>query len=218
MTGSVRKTSVRGSDSQPPTASTPGEKDDDLSLHLDEDLVIAELGVLAERHRHEHDLRGLGAEVTAVQAGLADRDAADLIIDAATERFDRLDGLVNNAIWINSPTPFIDQPDDIFTRISDTGPRATFALMKAAHPHLVAGGGGSIVNLGSGAGAGGEESFAAYGAAKESIRDMSKVAALEWGADNIRVNVAALAAHATHVHLHQSLTSDLAGLDGTARP
>lgn len=77
----------------------------------------------------------------------------------------------------------------MFVRISDTGPRATFALMKAAHPHLVATGGGSIVNLGSGAGAGGEVGFAAYGAAKESIRGMSKVAALEWGVDGIRVNV-----------------------------
>lgn len=135
------------------------------------------------------EMRNLGTEVATVEADLADQNAPARIVNAAIERFGRLDGLVNNAIWINSPTPFIDQTDDIFTRISDTGPRATFALMKAAHPHLAAAGGGSIVNLGSGAGAGGEEGFAAYGAAKESIRGMSKVAALEWGADNIRVNV-----------------------------
>lgn len=135
------------------------------------------------------ELREWGAEVDAVVADLSERDSAEIIVDAAISRFGRLDGLVNNAIWINSPMPFVDQTDEIFTRTSDTGPRATFALMKAAHPHLAAAGGGAIVNLGSGAGAAGEEGFAAYGAAKEAIRGMSKVAALEWGIDNIRVNV-----------------------------
>jgi NAD(P)-dependent dehydrogenase (short-subunit alcohol dehydrogenase family) len=54
---------------------------------------------------------------------------------------------------------------------------------------LKAGGGGSIVNFGSGSGTGGQKSFGAYAGAKEAIRGMSKVAALEWGIDNIRVNV-----------------------------
>ncbi|MBJ7341214.1 SDR family oxidoreductase [Mycolicibacterium sp.] len=44
-------------------------------------------------------------------------------------------------------------------------------------------------DLGSGSGTGGQSQFSAYGAAKEAIRGMSKAAALEWGADNIRVNV-----------------------------
>ncbi|HWH26179.1 MAG TPA: SDR family NAD(P)-dependent oxidoreductase [Pseudolysinimonas sp.] len=135
------------------------------------------------------EMRSFGAEVVSVQADLTHSEAPQAIVDVTIDHFGRLDGLVNNAIWINSPTPFIDQTDETFTRISDTGPRATFALMKAAHPHLVAAGGGSIVNLGSGAGAAGEEGFAAYGAAKESIRGLTKVAALEWGADRIRVNV-----------------------------
>ncbi len=61
--------------------------------------------------------------------------------------------------------------------------------MKAAHPHLVAAGGGSIVNFGSGAGSAGEPGFATYGTAKEAIRGLTRVAAVEWGPDNIRVNV-----------------------------
>lgn len=147
------------------------------------DIIADNLNSAAE------EMRLLGAEVASVQADLGDREAAGIIIDAAVERFGRIDGLVNNAVWINKPMPFAEQTDDIFSRISDTGPRATFAMMKAAYPYLVAAGGGSIVNFGSGAGAGGEVGFAAYGAAKESIRGMSKVAALEWGAANIRVNV-----------------------------
>ena len=61
--------------------------------------------------------------------------------------------------------------------------------MQAVYPTMVAAAGGVIVNLGSGSGTAGLPKFGAYASAKEAIRGMSKVAALEWGADNIRVNV-----------------------------
>ncbi len=80
-------------------------------------------------------------------------------------------------------------PADEYERVHDTGPRATFRLMQAIHPVMIKGGGGSIVNLGSAAGTGGTHSFGAYAGAKEAIRGMSKVAALEWGVDRIRVSV-----------------------------
>lgn len=137
----------------------------------------------------QRELTDLGAEVHSIAADLRDDDAADVIVDAAINRFGALDGLVNNAIAIKPASPFVAQSAQDFDLASSTGPRATFLLMKAAHPHLATAGGGSIVNFGSGAGAAGQEGFAAYGAAKESIRGLSRVAALEWGADNIRVNV-----------------------------
>ncbi|MBT2486510.1 MULTISPECIES: SDR family NAD(P)-dependent oxidoreductase [unclassified Microbacterium] len=130
-----------------------------------------------------------GAGVGTLTADLRDPSSADGIVEAAIERFGRLDGLVNNAIAIRPPSSFTAQTVEDFELASSTGPRATFLLMKAAYPHLVAAGGGSIVNFGSGAGAAGEAGFASYGAAKESLRGLSRVAAVEWGADNIRVNV-----------------------------
>src|SRR5690606_38190898 len=48
---------------------------------------------------------------------------------------------------------------------------------------------GSVVNFGSGAGLQGLEFQASYAAAKEAIRGLSRVAANEWGPNNIRVNV-----------------------------
>jgi NAD(P)-dependent dehydrogenase (short-subunit alcohol dehydrogenase family) len=98
-------------------------------------------------------------------------------------------GLVNNAIATNEPKAFVDITGEDFALGHEVGPRATFLLMQAVHPLMVAAGGGSIVNLGSGTGTGGEPKWGAYAAAKEAIRGMSKVAALEWGRDNIRVNV-----------------------------
>jgi len=136
-------------------------------------------------------LETVAPAVVSVEADLSDPGAANVIVDAAAVRYGTLTGLVNNAIWIKNPTPFLGQDDDDFRQTFDTGPRATFQLMKAAYPHLKAAGGGSIVNLGSGAGTAGEEGFAVYAGAKEAIRGITRVAALEWGKDNIRVNVIA---------------------------
>lgn len=122
-------------------------------------------------------------------ADVRDPATADRIVTTALESFGHLDALVNNAIATRGATPFVDLTDDDYQLVFDTGPRATFALMKAAHPALVSNGGGAIVNLGSAAGAAGRATFGTYGGAKEAVRGLSKVAANEWGPDSIRVNV-----------------------------
>ena len=124
----------------------------------------------------------------ALVADIRGDDAPALIVDAAVAAFGRLDALVNNAIALGVGA-FHEQDDDAFDLAFDTGPRATFRLMRAAFPHLVAAGGGSVVNFGSSAGTEGEPGFATYGGAKEAIRGLSKTAALEWAPLGIRVNV-----------------------------
>ena len=84
--------------------------------------------------------------------------------------------------------PFTDLVDDNLRFSFETGPIATFRMMQLCYPHLKARGGGAIINFGSGAGTMGQPGGGAYAAAKEAIRGLTKVAALEWGKDNIRVN------------------------------
>jgi NAD(P)-dependent dehydrogenase (short-subunit alcohol dehydrogenase family) len=149
-------------------------------------MVDRNADVLAETS-NEFAAAGFSAE--SFLADLRDPASPGSIVAAALSAFGKVDALVNNAIATNEPKPLVDIDGDDYDLVFDVGPRATFFLMQAVHPTMAAAGGGVIVNLGSASGTGGQASFAAYAGAKEAIRGMSKAAALEWGRDNIRVNV-----------------------------
>ncbi|WP_433607817.1 SDR family NAD(P)-dependent oxidoreductase [Dactylosporangium sp. CA-139114] len=138
----------------------------------------------------EATVKGLeGRRVASLLSDIRRAGEAERIVAAAVEAFGRLDVLVNNAIATRAAGPFTQHSDDDYDLVFETGPRATFRLMKAAFPHLAASGRGSVVNLGSSAGTEGQAGWATYAAAKEAVRGLSKVAATEWGAANVRVNV-----------------------------
>ena len=81
----------------------------------------------------------------------------------------------------------LDVTDESFINGWDSGPLATFRFMKSCYPHLK--GGGKIINLASSSALRPDSnSYGAYAAVKESIRSLSRAAAVEWGPDNILVN------------------------------
>ncbi|ABP64576.1 short-chain dehydrogenase/reductase SDR (plasmid) [Novosphingobium aromaticivorans DSM 12444] len=126
-------------------------------------------------------------EVAFMQVDLMDREALPGVVEEAVRRFGRLDTLVN-AAQASQQLLLKDTTTEAMNLAFGTGFWATFLLMQAAYPHLVASH-GSVINFGSGAGIEGMPTQASYGAAKEAIRSLSKVAATEWGPEGVRVNV-----------------------------
>lgn len=133
-------------------------------------------------------LRDKGIEVIAIAGDVRDRAVADDAVAQALDTFGRLDILINCAQWLAMPVPFIEQDKAHFANMLDSGLYGTVNFMQAAFPPLKERG-GSVINMGSGAGTGGNLGQAAYGAAKEAIRGLTRTVAKEWGADGIRINV-----------------------------
>lgn len=109
------------------------------------------------------------------------------VVRATTQRFGRLDILVNNAA-IYKMRSLLDTTDDEFDQITRINQRGPFLGMRTAAPAMRASGGGSIINISSGAGLRGVRNMLAYAATKWALRGMTKCAALELAADRIRVN------------------------------
>jgi len=113
--------------------------------------------------------------------------ALSALVDATIEAFGGIDILVNNA----QQTPLgrlADVTDEAFIAGFESGPLATFRLMKLVTPHMKARGGGAIFNLVTSAGIRWDMAgFGAYGAVKQAMRVLTRAAASEWGADGIRV-------------------------------
>ena len=128
-----------------------------------------------------------GGQALAVACNV--KDSADLqrVVEAAVERFGGLDVLVNNAQEVPLGK-LADVTDQAFMAGFESGPLASFRLMKLARPHMVARGGGTIFNLASSAGIRWDMSgYGAYGAVKQAVRALTRAAAAEWGGENIRV-------------------------------
>jgi len=139
--------------------------------------------------RVAEELRSEGSQAEFVACDVTQRESVDQAVARTLEVFGQLDVLVNNAQRAPlAPTPVMDHTDEIIDLCFETGFRGTFRFMQAAHPHLKASR-GNVINIASGAGLEGLEGQAAYGAAKEAIRALSKSAAREWGRDGIRVNI-----------------------------
>ncbi|MEC5185017.1 NAD(P)-dependent dehydrogenase (short-subunit alcohol dehydrogenase family) [Cryobacterium sp. MP_3.1] len=129
----------------------------------------------------------LGDTVVFLQGDVSDPAVAERAVGAAVERFGGVHGLVNNA-HASRQAPFLELTEQMWDLSFSTGLRATINFMRAAYPELKKTT-GSVVNFGSGAGLDGQPTQAAYAAAKEAIRGLSRVVSNEWAPDGIRVNV-----------------------------
>jgi len=143
----------------------------------------------------EEEGRGVVAEITRAngaaifhQLDVASEPDWQAAIDATLAAFGRLDILVNDAGLSGSAV------EDLFEtaawdRLMAVNARGVFLGMKFAIPLMKAQGGGAIVNISSISGITGQHGVhVGYNAAKGAVRTLTKAAAVQHGADNIRIN------------------------------
>jgi 2-hydroxycyclohexanecarboxyl-CoA dehydrogenase len=155
---------------------------------LDEGVNILAVDINADA------LKGLAVDLGADESRLyplavdiADYGAVKDAVDRGVARFGQLDILVNNAGW-DIAKPFLQTDPDLWDKIIAINLRGPLNLHKAAMPHMIAGGGGKIVNVASDAGRVGSSGESVYSACKGGLISFSKTIAREYARDNIRVN------------------------------
>lgn len=123
-----------------------------------------------------------------VSAGNDNEATVKEVVRQAIDAFGRIDVLINNAQASASGVSIAEHTTEQFELALYSGLYSAFYYMKACYPYLKETK-GSVINFASGAGLFGNKGQCSYAAAKEGIRGLSRVAATEWGPDDINVNV-----------------------------
>ena len=143
------------------------------------------------------DEAGVGAVVAAIAAegGRAAGVRCDVSVEADCRRlveavvtgFGGLDIVVNCAGIIRR-TSVVDTTEEEWDRVMAVNVKAVFLLGKHAIPEMVRGGGGAVVNIGSGWGLKGGPRAASYCASKGAVVNLTRAMAIDHGPQGIRVN------------------------------
>ena len=138
-------------------------------------------------------VEGLGRRCVVVEGDVTSYDDCQRVADTAMGELGRIDVLVNNAGWADDRLIRTEHVEpEIFEKMVKTDLVGLFFMTRACAPHMLRGGGGSIINLSSIFGmAGSENRTAGYFAAKGGVNQLTKLLACEWGDRNLRVNALA---------------------------
>lgn len=127
-----------------------------------------------------------GGKALALACDVKDAVSLQASVEQTVRQLGGLNILVNNAQEVPLG-PLLGVTEEGFTAGWESGPLATFRLMKLCHPHLK--GDGNIINLASPAAMRWDASnYGVYAAVKEAIRSLTRAAACEWAKDGIRTN------------------------------
>jgi NAD(P)-dependent dehydrogenase (short-subunit alcohol dehydrogenase family) len=139
------------------------------------------------------DIEEGGGTAAAFRADLSEEADVIAMIAAATGRFGRLDVLHNNAALTDSDflvrdTAVTDLSLDVWERTMAVNLGSQMLACKHAVPEMARGGGGSIINMSSGASLKGDRTRTAYGVSKAGVNALSMYVATSHGKLGIRVN------------------------------
>src|SRR5438093_8028853 len=151
------------------------------------------------------ELEELGSYALAATVDVSKSDQVDALVEAAVERFGRLDILINNAG--RAARGYVSEmPDEAWDSVITDTLRETFLCSRAALQHMIPQRSGRIINTASGLGIRGSPGGAVYGASKAAIINFTKSLAQEVARYGITVN--AIAPGVTDTPFWRAIRSD----------
>ena len=176
-----------------------------------EGAAVAVGGRDAERTRRTVDeIRAAGGTAVAAIGDVSEPAGAEAVVAAAAEGLGGLDSVVNNAgIDVSDWVPVHEWDVAAFDEILRVNLRGPFLVAKYAIPHLLAAGGGAIVNMSSVCAITVWEGDCGYDVSKAGLNMLSDHIAVEYGPQGIRSN--ALMPGVIETELHRSVMDSMEG-------
>ncbi len=138
----------------------------------------------------QETIAGFDAAKSLVHPGdVSDEHYVKRLVEDTVTKFGKLDVLVNNAA-IAFFGPFAQTTTEQWRKVLGTDLDAVFFASREALPHLLKTK-GSIVNLSSASGLGGDWGLSSYNAAKGALTNLTRALALEYGSRGVRINAVA---------------------------
>ena len=159
-------------------------------------------------------VEGQGREARLVSCDVSDPSGPEALMAAAASQWGGLDYVVSNAGVLGS-APVAEMDPAEWERVLRVNATGTFHTCRAALPHLIARGGGAIVNIASVTGLRGAAGRAHYAASKFAVVGLSESLALEVAEAKIRVNCIAPASVRSAMTLSELMS--VTGIDDPAR-
>jgi NAD(P)-dependent dehydrogenase (short-subunit alcohol dehydrogenase family) len=132
------------------------------------------------------EARASGVKVLVVPADVSRVEDVQKLVGTATERFGKIDVLVNNAGLLGPRVSIEEYPEDEWRSVLDANLTGPFLVSKAAIPYMREG--ASIVNVTSGVSVEGRAEWGAYSASKFGLEGLTQILAAELKDRGIRVN------------------------------
>ncbi|GCB52461.1 SDR family NAD(P)-dependent oxidoreductase [Streptomyces sp. NL15-2K] len=156
--------------------------------------VVADLNLDGAKAVTE-EIREAGGSATAVLVDLGDIESVRAMVDAAVEAYGGLDILHNNAaathLAAHQDLAVVEADPAVWDDTMRINLRGTMVAIQAAVAHMIARGGGSVINTSSTSGVAGDLRNPAYGASKAAIINLTQYVATQYGKQGVRCNAIA---------------------------